>query len=238
MEPRFFEGKLLEFMHQSIKLPIPVLAMGETHDTPRLAAREGGETTAKCLTILNYFMPEAVPFINSGQELFETQPMNTGLDCKKDEQFNLHIDDPYYGKLALFDMYQFHYTYQNRWVIPDSLDYIKAFRKKYLTQIKHRKYFVPLYGENQPNTLIGLSYYKPRKTARENVLIILANAHPYEDVKQSVSIDDLRTKSKNGSMEGKLLFSTHESPRVFTQFIDYNTLDIHLGPGEVKLIEL
>jgi hypothetical protein len=238
MEPRFFEGKLLEFMHQSLKLPLPVLAMGETHDTPRLAAREGKETTAKLLTVLNYFMPEAVPFINSGQEIFETQPMNTGLDCKEDEAYNLHPDDPFYGKLALFDQYQFHYTYDKRWILPDILDFIKPIRQKYLPQITNGKYFIPLYGNNHPNTLIGLGYYKKTKKAKENILIILANSNPYDEVRRAISIAELRAQSNNHETVGKLLFSTHEAPRAFTQFIDENTLDIHLGPGEVKITEL
>ncbi|MCF7925559.1 MAG: alpha-amylase [Candidatus Izimaplasma sp.] len=238
MEPRFFEGKLLEFMHQSIDLPLPVFAMGDTHDTPRLAAREGGTTTAKLLTILNYFMPEAVPFINSGQEVYETQPMNTGLDARDNEQFMLNQTDPYYGKLALFDKYQFHYTNPHRWELPDILDFIKPIRQKYLPQITNKKYFIPLYGKNHPNTLIGLSYFKKTKKKEHNVLIVLANSHPYEEVKRAIPIHDLRHQSQNNAMVGSLLFSTHEDPRPFTQFFDDNTLDIHLGRGEIKIIEL
>ncbi|MEC9484526.1 MAG: hypothetical protein UMR38_01460 [Candidatus Izemoplasma sp.] len=238
MEPRFFEGKLLEFIHQSINLPIPVLAMGESHDTPRLAAREGGPTIARLLTILNMFMPEAVPFINSGQEVYETQPMNTGLDCRDNEQYMLDPNDPYYGKLALFDKYEFHYTNDRRWELPDILDFIRPIRTKYLPQITNKKYFVPLYGDNHPDTLIGLSYYKNTKRKEHNMLIILANSNPYDEVKRAIPIHTLRDKSQNKATVGKLLFSTHESPRPFTQFFNVNTLDIHLGPGEVKIIEI
>ena len=53
-----------------------------------------------------------------------------------------------------------------------------------------------------------------------------------------IDISELRVASKNKEMKGKLLFSTHEGPREFTQFWDYDTLDIHLGPGEVKIVEL
>ena len=34
-------------------------------------------------------MPNAVPFINSGQELLEVQPMNLGLDNSEDGRFVL-----------------------------------------------------------------------------------------------------------------------------------------------------
>ena len=138
MEPRIWEGKLKEFMYESINLPIPTFACGETHDTPRLAARDGGPTLSKTLSVLNMFMPNAVPFINSGQEVFETQPMNTGLDARENELYMLPEDDPYYGKLALFDLYQFHYTNHRRWELPDLLDLVKPIRAKYLKQITNK----------------------------------------------------------------------------------------------------
>jgi len=225
-------------MYETINLPIPAFACGETHDTPRLAAREGGKILSKTLTVLNMFTPNGVPFINSGQEIFETQPMNTGLDCKPDEQFNLEVDDPYYGKLALFDKYQLHYTNPRRWELPDMLDQIKPIRKKYLKQLTNKKSFLPLFAPDQPKTFIGLAYFSKKTSNKENCLLILANANPYHEQFIRPNIHDLRALSNNKEIEGKLLFSTHEGPREFTQFIDYDQLDIHLGPGEVKIIEL
>ncbi len=233
MEPRIWNGALKEYMYQSIDLPIPVFACGETHDTPRLAARDGGETLSKSLTILNMFMPNAVPFINSGQEVYERQPMNTGLDARENELYMLNEDDPYYGKLALFDLYQFHYTNNRRWEIPDLLDEIKPIRAKYLKQITNKKAFMPLYAHNHPNTFVAFSYIK-----KKSILVVLANTNPYEQQYLKVDIRNLRQVTENHAMHGTLLFSTHEGPREFTQFIDYNTLDIHLGAGEIKIIEL
>ena len=238
MEPRIWEGELQEYMYESIELPLPIFACGETHDTPRLAARDGGPTLSKALTALNMFMPNAVPFINSGQEVYETQPMNTGLDARENEIFMLPENDPYYGKLALFDLYQFHYTNPRRWEIPDMLDSIKPIRTKYLKEITNEKFFMSLHQNNHPKTFIGLSYIKNSRKAHKNALVIVANTNPYEQAYMKVDIKALRIATNNQEMAGKLLYSTHEDPRIFTQFIDYNTLDIHLGPGEVKIIEL
>lgn len=238
MEPRIWEGALYEFMYETVHLPIPSFACGETHDTPRLAAREGGETLSKVLTVLNMFMPNGVPFINSGQEVYERQPMNTGLDCRENEAFMLDETDPYYGKLALFDKYQFHYTKHNRWDIPDILDFIKPIRTKYVKQITNKDYFVPLFASDQPKTFIGLAYFKKTKSNKNNCLLILANANPYHEQYIQPNIQELRKRSGNKEMTGKLLFSTHEAPRLFTQFIDHDRLDIHVGPGEVKIVEL
>jgi len=238
MEPRVFEGKLQKFMMNSNTLPLPLFACGETHDTPRLAAREGNEQLAKTLTVLNMFMPNGVPFINSGQEVFERQPMNTGLDCSENEQFNLPKDDPYYGKLALFDKYQFHYTNSRRWELPDILDSLKDIRKKWLKELTSNNSFEPIYSDDNSKTFIGLAYYKKTKSIKNNVLLILANGNPYHEAYLKPSIKSLRALSYNQQESGELLFSTHEGPRSFTQFFDYDTLDIHLGAGEVKIISL
>jgi len=225
-------------MYENINLPIPSFACGETHDTPRLAAREGGPTLSKTLSILNMFVPNGVPFINSGQEVFETQPMNTGLDARENELFMLPENDPFYGKLALFDKYQFHYTTPRRWEIPDALDKVSQIRKSFLKQITNSETYVPLYTIDQPKTFIGFSYFKKGKSKKNNALLILANVNPYHEVYVRPDIEVLRHKTDNKELEGTLLYSTHEDPRPFTQFLDFNTLDIHLGPGEIKIVKL
>ncbi|MCK5388368.1 MAG: alpha-amylase, partial [Candidatus Izimaplasma sp.] len=231
------EGALHEYMYNSVKLPLPVFACGETHDTPRLASRNGNEQLAKMLTVINMFMPNGVPFINSGQEVFERQPMNTGLDCSENEQYSLDRDDPYNGKLALFDKYQFHYTNNRRWELPDILDFLKPIRKKWLKQITNKKSFIPIYSTDHSKMFIGLAYYKKNKLHKNNCLLILANGDPFNQQILKPDITKLRSVSKNTEMIGKLLFSTHEDPRKFTQFDNINTIDLHLGSGEIKIIE-
>ncbi|WP_258877883.1 alpha-amylase family glycosyl hydrolase [Candidatus Xianfuyuplasma coldseepsis] len=238
MEPRVWEGKLQEFMYDSIELPLPTFACGETHDTPRLAARDGGESLAKLLTVLNMFMPNGVPFINSGQEVYETQPMNTGLDARPNELYMLDPSDPYYKKLALFDLYQFHYTNPRRWELPNILEALKPIRKKFKKQLLDKHSFMPLYAHYDNQNFIGFSYFKTTKSNKENMLFVLGNADTWHEHYIRIDIRLLRHTTNNHEMTGKLLFSTHEAPRPFTQFIDNNTLDIHLGPGEVKIVEL
>lgn len=235
MVPRYWQGKAHEFYHESKHLKAPVFACTETHDTPRIAARDGQETLSITTTVLNMFMPNGVPFINSGQEVFEKQPMNTGLDCTIDDLHRLSKDDPYYGKLALFDRYQFHYTHASRWIIPDILDFIKPIRKKYLKQITNSKHSLSL---DDPNKLfIGFAFIKKTKTNKNNVLLVLANLNPYQEYFLKPNIEAVRRSSENQETFGKLLFSTHEGPRDFTQFEGMHSLDLHLGAGEVKIVE-
>jgi glycosidase len=152
--PRYQEGQTKSYYFGYKDNVIPVFANIETHDTKRAANREyGGKAYAMALTFVNYFMPNGIPFINSGQELLEIQPMNLGVDCGLDEQFVLPKDDPFHGNLALFDPYQFHYL--NKEAIPflDQLEQVAAIRLAYPTlfQAKHAHFI-------EYDDVVGFSY--------------------------------------------------------------------------------
>lgn len=112
-EPRIKEGEFKKFVSEiAPKLVIPTFAAAETPDTPRAVTREGKETFSKLSAVVNTFLPNGITFINSGYEIFEPQPMNTGLDVEDpiEEKFkNLHPTDQFYGKLAFFDWYVLHW---------------------------------------------------------------------------------------------------------------------------------
>ncbi|HOT29221.1 MAG TPA: alpha-amylase [Candidatus Ozemobacteraceae bacterium] len=80
-------------------VPLSWFAAVENHNTPRAAARPGGEAYARYAFLLNVLLPRSIPFVHAGFELGETWPVNTGLDfTDKDLAF-------YRGKpLPLFDM--------------------------------------------------------------------------------------------------------------------------------------
>jgi starch synthase (maltosyl-transferring) len=63
---------------------LPHLAAPETHNTPRAAAREGGETYSRYAWTIGCFIP-GIPYIHSGFESGETHPVNTGLGFMPEE---------------------------------------------------------------------------------------------------------------------------------------------------------
>jgi glycosidase len=240
MQPRVWEYKTHEFFYASKDLPIPVFAGGETHDTPRLAAREGGRVLSQMLSILNMFMPNGVPFINSGQEVWETQPMNTGLDCRENEAYMLDPEDPYNGKLALFDKYEVHYTNKDHWSLIDTLSEISKIREQYIDTLIDKNNFVGLGFESMRHQAIGLGYIEKDKRGQQtdNVLLVVANTHLYDEQNLYVNIGELRYQSGNNSRLGKLLYSQHEWPREIKEFDQDGNLHLFLKPGEVKIIKL
>jgi len=224
-EPRYKEH-LYDFIYQIPKLPCPVFACGETHDTPRLAAREGKEVLAKMLTILNMFVPNGVPFINSGQEVYEPQPMNTGLDVSGNDLDMLDPDDPYYGKLALFDRYAFHYLHEKRWDIPDNLEKVASIRKEYLDTITNPHNFIPINVE--PNKKDCISY---ALKGDNYYLLVLVNINPFEK-KQKLALINEYIKEKLS-----LMYSSYDDIDGY-QLNDNHNLIVDLQPGEVKIFKL
>ncbi|MDN5342136.1 MULTISPECIES: alpha-amylase family glycosyl hydrolase [Oceanotoga] len=112
-EPRIDEGWTKKFVSKIMpELSLPAFATSETPDSPRAITRKYGENFSKLSAVINTFMPNGITFINSGSEIFESQPMNTGLDFEKplEEKFKyLKPDDQFYGKLAFFDWYALHW---------------------------------------------------------------------------------------------------------------------------------
>lgn len=240
MEPRIEDHSAHAFIYDSRFLPLPVFAAGETADTPRLAARYGGERLSKLITVINYFMPNGVPFINSGIEIYETQPMNTGLDCAKNEQWiRLAQDDPYNGKLAFFDRYSLHWTYKNRWDMPDTLNAVSQIRNKYINTLSNLDNFIPL-GIDITLPLIALGYVEEGKKGykEDNCLMIIGNTDLANSLSTVIDLDSIRKSSWNSQLNAKILYSTHEYPKDIHDFDEKWNLKITLCPGEVKIIKM
>ncbi|MBN1897179.1 MAG: hypothetical protein JW827_00240 [Spirochaetes bacterium] len=91
------------YKNDLMNLSLPVLGSAETHDTPRCITRSKDPRFYYFVTVLNFFLPNTVPFINTGFEIKEKQPMNMGLDTDFCDLHLLPKKDPNYGKLALFD---------------------------------------------------------------------------------------------------------------------------------------
>jgi hypothetical protein len=235
MEPRIFEKKLHKFVYGAPDLAIPEFACAETHDSARIAGREGGETLARMLTVFNMLLPNLVPFINSGQEVYEVQPMNTGVDCTEDDRFKLPDDDLFYGKLALFDKYAFHYLHPRRWEIPDHLTGIKKIRERWIDAITDPSRVVPLYFDTFDTPAIGFAYLDRRQN---KALIVVANSHVYDEIECSADMTDIRRETGVDSQHARLVYATYAMGRPYQSFSDDGRIFFHLGAGEMKVIEL
>lgn len=228
MENRILGGKLHEFIKHTATLPLPAFACGETHDTPRLASKDNGKNLTNLLTITNFFVPNAMPFINSGQEFYEVQPMNLGIDATENDRFHLPKSDPFYGKLALFDKFALHY--QNDHTLISYIKQVLPIRKKYLPKMKSQNFHM----FNVFGPYIGLSFgYTFKEKGVQKLLLIVGNTNTSYEEYMEVKIDFL-----NLNKQIKVLFEHDRLPH------EANVNDFSLTgnpyflvkPGEVKIL--
>ncbi len=238
MEPRLATFDYHGFAYSAAALPCPVFACAETHDTPRIAARDGGRVTAKLLTILNLFTPNTVPFINSGQEVYEVQPINTGLDCRPNEALLLPANDPFFGKLALFDKYAFHYTQDGFEELPRMLKQLSSFRQANLSLFTTKENYIPIWFASPRDPAVGFGYVDHTVAQPSEAYVVLG--HTNTQAAETIIVDLRFVYEKLGvvSRHAQLVFSTHEHPRPITEYNFDSNWSLWMQPGEVKIIRV
>lgn len=140
-----------------LKSGLPVIAALETPDTPRAALRYQDKRILSMLVFLNYFIPNAVPFINNGMEVMEIQPMNLGLGNTEAGRFVLDRTDPMYGKLAFFDAYCIHW--KNTDCIGDILSHAGKIRKSFSDILTKKENFIIFPKMLKHTKITSLCYY-------------------------------------------------------------------------------
>ena len=103
--------------------PITFFAAPENHNTPRAFSRYGGMAYAHYALALSIMIP-AIPFIASGFELGETQPINTGLGFTNEQLAQYPAD-----RLPLFSAHALNWTRPEHYV--KSVRYALEVRRRY-----------------------------------------------------------------------------------------------------------
>jgi hypothetical protein len=224
-EPRAHEGLMHKMLADLPDLRIPVMAAAETPDTPRAVVRRGGVAFSRQAVVMNMFLPNAVPMINSGMEAFERQPMNLGLEPGKPGRFALPRSDPQYGKLAFFDPYALHWTNRGGPEMVELIARASAVRQRFLKYISRKAaYFPPRLGMNSRRVLA--TGYALRGEYKS--LLMLANVN--FDRTCRTSVVDLPTPH-----DPEVLLEIIPSP---VPRLTKGRLLLTLPPGDVKVIRM
>jgi starch synthase (maltosyl-transferring) len=165
--------------------PIPVVASVETPDTPRAALIHPDKASMRLVLALNSFMPNGVPFINSGQELLEVQPMNLGLDNSEDGRFVLPPGDPMAGRLAFFDPYCLHWTSGDT-SVDTVLQETLRLRRHYLPLLSDPGNFVKQDDVLHHGNLTMLCYHD---SPHANGLVVVANRSLAEELSFTLALE-------------------------------------------------
>ena len=229
VEPRAHDGSLHKFACRVLpSLKVPAMAAAETPDTPRAVTRRGGSRFVRAMAVLNGFLPRAVPFINSGIECLERQPMNLGLDSTPRDRFSLPKTDPFHGKLAFFDPYVLHWTHAGAPAMVKLFARIAAIRQRYAFDIAApANHFVPNVIRNAHRVVASGFLVNDRK----NALIVLANVD-FKSPRRAV-VTTLPTPVRRRRTATPLLHLAHRAPRVS---LVHGRLGVGLDAGEAVVL--
>lgn len=215
--------KLVE--EKAINMAIPFIASVETPDTPRITAREFGDKLKYLAPFLLYFIPNGIPYVNSGQEIGEIQPMNLGLDNTIWGKTVLPPDDEFFAKLAFFDHYVLHWNNSDTNIF-NFLKNILDLRRKYEDLILNGE-FKYVYFNYQDGFLANYSYWKDNKG-----LIIVGNLDLSWERSFEIHID--KTVGRNINIKTVKTWNGNE----FINLNPNNTIRISLSPGGFTLLEI
>ncbi|MGI8588496.1 MAG: alpha-amylase family glycosyl hydrolase [Chloroflexia bacterium] len=170
------------------RLELPILAAAEIPDSPRAVMRPGGRHLADALSIMNYFLVHALPYVNAGQEIYERQPMNLGLDHPATgARYMLDPGDLFYAKLAFFDICGLHWNARDD--MAELLRAAGALRAAYgdiLTPANFHFY------EIRHHEAFAYFYWK-----QDRGLLLAVNANPAEPVGARLNIGQVTWRSRH-----------------------------------------
>ncbi len=183
-EPRWKNGNIKKVFKNLKKLKIPILATSETHDTPRTIMRDGKIKLSYFTCALNFIFPNSIPFINSGFEIKEIQPMNKGLDSEFSNIYALPKKDLNYGKLALFDFTSLHWNTKSDDII-NLMNFFKNFRDEFPVLKEFNKF-------NEvdiiPDENYIFSYYYKIKHPLYNYILFIINSNLTKSQKIKINL--------------------------------------------------
>ncbi len=229
VEPRAREGLIHEFAYETLpRLRVPALAAAETPDTPRAITRDGGKRFVRAMVVLNGFLPRAVPFINSGLECLERQPMNLGLDSTPRTRFALPKGDPFYGKLAFFDPFALHWTNPGGESMVKLLAEVAEIRQRYAADIAApANHFTPKVTTNARRVVASGFLVNNRNAA----LIVLANVDFTSQRRALVTALPARARRRR-----RVTTLMQVSRRTLPATLRRGRLAVTLPPGDVVVL--
>jgi hypothetical protein len=163
--------------------------------------------------------------------------MNTGIDCAPDEQWRLHPDDPYNGKLAFFEKYQLHWTNPDRWTLPTIIENIAKIRQRHIFAVTDLGSSYPLHFDDYRAPAIGFAFTVENRRWMDhgNLLLVIGNTDLAQHQTFTVDLGHVRYESGNSARRAWIEYSLYSGQYETYDFDDNWNLRLHLKPGEVVI---
>ena len=173
---RINKENLTNFLTELQGLKLHIFGCAETADTPRITTRNGGIQLARSITVFNMFLPNAVPFITTGGEVNEDEPINCGL---ADNTNGAEIPRAFFNKMKI------KWTNENAQSMLCLLHDLKACKNKYL-QLLNLEYFEILSSSSE------VIIYAYKYQGKALVSVFNLNMNSEKEINLNKSIDFIK----------------------------------------------
>lgn len=189
---------LLMYVKELPELQIHVFACSETADTPRIMSR-GGTSLARMMSVFNHFLPNAIPYLTTGIEVNEIQPLNCGLG---DNTGGAEIPRAFFNKLKL--------NWSNPKPMIPLLQQLNLCKKEHLNLVQPSHFFLPdhqndvlIYAYLKGNELLigcfNLNDEKPQSVNTDSIFPVVGGFDVLIDSEDRA--DDLKKNLKQFVMQ-------------------------------------
>ncbi len=225
--PRIDEGDFNRFVYLTNHTKLPLLAAIETHDTKRIVNYHNGEALSKMLTSFSFFLPNSIPFVNAGQEFFESQPMNTSLSC------NQLINNEDNSKLTLFNHHTLAYLHPKRFEMIELIATFNQIRKQYLANITNKDLTFNLNFNNPWERAAGFAY-----ASENHTLAIIVNTDINHWQTHTIHFNLVPDEYLFDNQCVQIASSYDLYTNLPLSFSNKHTITLDFRPGEVKILLL
>lgn len=198
------KDNLLAYVNELPELDIHVFACAETADTPRITSR-GGTALARMIAVFNHFLPNAIPFLATGFELNEEQPMNCGLG---DNTNGAEIPRAFFNKMKL--------SWTNPQPMIPLLAELHSCKEAWMPLLKPERFFT----SSSPDDVVIYGYMQD-----EELLLGCFNLH----AEQPVRVDLTSLRPPGGALTVRINSMISSPLEQGTKAVDELWLEPHQG---------
>lgn len=160
---RINKENLSNFLIELRNLKLHIFGCAETADTPRITTRNGGIQLARSIAVFNMFLPNAIPYITTGGEVNEYEPINCGL---ADNTNGAEIPRAFFNKMRI------KWTNKNAKAMISLLEHLKECKSRYLNLLDLENFEIL----NSPDEVIIYAYKN-----KDKALVVVFNLNMKEE---------------------------------------------------------
>lgn len=232
-EERFvWNYKFHDFAYHMKGTTCPMFVACEFYDSLRIHAMEHGNQLALTLSIMNYFLPNGIPYMEHGVECYETQPLQLSEYGDENSLLTLPDNDIRAKKQGFLDPYFFDYRHDQMQMFFNVMTNVSRLRQSYIHEIHQSNACIPVWFDSPKDLGIGFTYLK-----NDRALMVICSVNVHEHSSLHIHTENLFCELPFKHRTIRQIYSSIDPYIYDITLDDFQNIPLDFAPGEVKFIE-